>query len=134
MSSRIIAVAVLALAGLFVAAGVTFAASRLVSQPIGLSYQQRSLDDSLAPTKTITVTRTTTTIGSAATTTSTSGSTAPSAATVNGDAASGGSAAGSAAAPAAPNSQSDVGSAENNSSSTVQQTASDRHSDGDGDD
>ena len=75
MTSRIAAVVLLALAGLFLAAGVTFAASRLVSQPIGLSYHQRSLDDSLAPAKTITVTRTITTTGSAAspkTTTATS--------------------------------------------------------------
>ena len=71
MTSRIAAVFVLALAGLFVAAGVTYAASRLVSQPIGLSYHQRSLDDSLAPTKTITVTRTVTTVGSTGTTTTT---------------------------------------------------------------
>ena len=66
MISRAAAVTVLALFGLFIAAGVTFAASKLVSQPIGLSYHQRSLDDSLAPTKTITVTHTVTTVGSAA--------------------------------------------------------------------
>ena len=40
------------------AAGVTFAASRLVGQPIGLSEDQRSLEDSLAPPRTVTVTRT----------------------------------------------------------------------------
>lgn len=78
MTSRIAAVAFLALAGLFLAAGVTFAASRLVSQPIGLSYHQRSLDDSLAPAKTITVTRTITTIGSAKTTQTTSAAPVPS--------------------------------------------------------
>jgi hypothetical protein len=51
-------VIVLALAGLALAAGVTFAASRLVGQPIGLSEDQRSLEDSLAPPRTVTVTRT----------------------------------------------------------------------------
>ena len=58
MTSRVLLVVVLALAGLAVAAGVTFAASRLVGQPIGLSEDQRSLEDSLAPPRTITVTRT----------------------------------------------------------------------------
>ncbi len=72
MTSRIAAITVLALAGLFIAAGVTYAAGRLVSQPIGLSYQERALEDSLAPAKTITVTRTTTTGGSAAGTQTTS--------------------------------------------------------------
>jgi hypothetical protein len=51
-------VIVLAVAGLALAAGVTFAASRLVGQPIGLSEDQRSLEDSLAPPRTVTVTRT----------------------------------------------------------------------------
>ena len=58
MTSRVLLVVVLALAGLAVAAGVTFAASRLVGQPIGLSEDQRSLEDSLAPPRTVTVTRT----------------------------------------------------------------------------
>ena len=58
MTSRVLLVIVLALAGLALAAGVTFAASRLVGQPIGLSEDQRSLEDSLAPPRTITVTRT----------------------------------------------------------------------------
>ena len=58
MTSRVLLVIVLALAGLALAAGVTFAASRLVGQPIGLSEDQRSLEDSLAPPRTVTVTRT----------------------------------------------------------------------------
>jgi hypothetical protein len=58
MTSRVLLVVVLALAGLALAAGVTFAASRLVGQPIGLSEDQRSLEDSLAPPRTVTVTRT----------------------------------------------------------------------------
>ena len=57
MTSRVLLVIVLALAGLALAAGVTFAASRLVGQPIGLSEDQRSLEDSLAPPRTVTVTR-----------------------------------------------------------------------------
>jgi len=75
MISRVAVVTVLALMGLFIAAGVTFAASKLVSQPIGLSYHQRSLDDSLAPTRTITVTNTVTTVGSSTGGTSTSSTT-----------------------------------------------------------
>ena len=58
MTSRVLLVIVLAVAGLALAAGVTFAASRLVGQPIGLSEDQRSLEDSLAPPRTVTVTRT----------------------------------------------------------------------------
>ena len=58
MTSRVLLVVVLALAGLALAAGVTFAASRLVGQPIGLSEDRRPLEDSLAPPRTITVTRT----------------------------------------------------------------------------
>ena len=58
MTSRVLLVVVLALAGLALAAGMTFAASRLVGQPIGLSEDQRSLEDSLAPPRTVTVTRT----------------------------------------------------------------------------
>ena len=58
MTSRFLLVVVLAVAGLAVAAGVTFAAGKLVGQPIGLSEDHRSLEDSLAPPRTITVTRT----------------------------------------------------------------------------
>ena len=58
MTSRVLLVVVLALAGLALAAGVTFAAGKLVGQPIGLSEDHRSLEDSLAPPRTITVTRT----------------------------------------------------------------------------
>ena len=58
MTSRVLLVIVLALAGLALAAGVTFAAGKLVGQPIGLSEDQRSLEDSLAPPRTVTVTRT----------------------------------------------------------------------------
>ena len=72
MTSRILAITVLALAGLFIAAGVTYAAGRLVSQPIGLSDHERSLEDSLTPPRTITVTRTIKTDGSAAGTQTTS--------------------------------------------------------------
>ncbi len=60
MTSRVLLVVVLAVAGLAVAAGVTFAAGKLVGQPIGLSEDHRSLEDSLAPPRTITVTRTVT--------------------------------------------------------------------------
>ena len=60
MTSRFLLVVVLAVAGLAVAAGVTFAAGKLVGQPIGLSEDHRSLEDSLAPPRTITVTRTVT--------------------------------------------------------------------------
>ncbi len=60
MTSRVLLVVVLALAGLALAAGVTFAAGKLVGQPIGLSEDHRSLEDSLAPPRTITVTRTVT--------------------------------------------------------------------------
>ena len=60
MTSRVLLVIVLALAGLALAAGVTFAAGKLVGQPIGLSEDHRSLEDSLAPPRTITVTRTVT--------------------------------------------------------------------------
>ena len=60
MTSRVLLVVVLAVAGLAVAAGVTFAAGKLVGQPIGLSEDHRSLEDSLAPPRTIPVTRTVT--------------------------------------------------------------------------
>ena len=46
--SRMTAVALLALLGVVCAAGITYAASRLVRQPIGLSAEPRELSTSLA--------------------------------------------------------------------------------------
>ena len=76
------AVIAFALAGLVLVAGVTYLASRLVSQPIGLASEPATLGRSLAPvaggpasttpqTTTRTVTTTTTTPATPATTTST---------------------------------------------------------------
>ena len=62
---RVTATALVALLGLAAAAGITYAASRLVSQPIGLSSEPQRIGDSLGPppeqTTTATTTRTTTT-------------------------------------------------------------------------
>ena len=136
MTSRIAAVFVLALAGLFVAAGVTYAASRLVSQPIGLSYHQRSLDDSLAPTKTITVTRTVTTVGSTGTTTTTSSAPARSTPGVSSGSGSGAGHSTSSApsAPKSPSSQAGTKSEDHGTTTTEQNEYSDGHNDSDHDD
>ena len=134
MTSRIAAVVVLALAGLFLAAGVTFAASRLVSQPIGLSYHQRSLDDSLAPTRTITVTRTITTTGSTGKTSTTTSAPAAPSTTTNSASGSGTSTGAATGAPKAPSSQKSVGDAGEDTSTTEQPSYSDGHTDGDHDD
>lgn len=134
MTSRIAAVVLLALAGLFLAAGVTFAASRLVSQPIGLSYHQRSLDDSLAPTKTITVTRTVTTVGSTGTTTTTSSAQARSTPGVSSGSGSGNSTSAAPSAPKSPSSQTGAKSDDQGTTTTNQPEFSDGHSDGDHDD
>ena len=50
--SRVTLGVLLAILGLCVAAGITYAASSLVSQPIGLSEQPRDLGASLAPART----------------------------------------------------------------------------------
>ena len=50
--SRVTLGVLLAVLGLCVAAGITYAASSLVSQPIGLSDQPRDLGASLAPART----------------------------------------------------------------------------------
>ena len=134
MTSRIAAVVVLALAGLFIAAGVTFAASRLVSQPIGLSYHQRSLDDSLAPTRTITVTKTITTIGSTGKTSTTTSAPAASSTTTDSVSGSGSSTGAATSAPKAPSSQKSVGGNAEGTTTTEQPTYSDGHNDGDHDD
>ena len=76
--SRRTAVIAFALAGLVLVAGVTYLASRLVSQPIGLASEPATLGRSLAPvagtptsTTPQTTTRTVTTTTTAPTTTST---------------------------------------------------------------
>jgi hypothetical protein len=57
--SRRTAVIAFALAGLVLVAGVTYLASRLVSQPIGLASEPATLGRSLAPVSTTTGTSTT---------------------------------------------------------------------------
>lgn len=54
------AVVAFALAGLVLVAGVTYLASRLVSQPIGLASEPATLGRSLAPVSSTTTTSTTT--------------------------------------------------------------------------
>jgi hypothetical protein len=69
---RVTATALVALLGLAVAAGITYAASRLVSQPIGLSSEPQRIGDSLGPpaAQTTTTSPRTTTTTSPRTTTS----------------------------------------------------------------
>jgi len=57
---RVTATALVALLGLAAAAGITYAASRLVSQPIGLSSEPQRIGDSLGPPPEQTTTTTTT--------------------------------------------------------------------------
>ena len=61
---RLTATIVFALLGLAVAAGVTYAASRLVSQPIGISSEPQHVGDALAP---VSVVNRTTTVKSPST-------------------------------------------------------------------
>lgn len=82
--SRISGVVVVALLGLVLAAAITYAASTLVSQPIGLTSEPATLGEGLAPsdtgtrtTPTRTVTVTTTTPTSSTPTSTTTTSTAP---------------------------------------------------------
>lgn len=75
--SRISGIVVVALLGLVLAAAITYTASTLVSQPIGLTSEPATLGEGLAPSatttpaRTITVTTTTQTSTSPSTSTST---------------------------------------------------------------
>lgn len=68
---RPVGVVVFAVIGLLLAAGVTYAASTLVSQPIGLTSEPVTAGDALAPTSATTTTAPSTTTTPATTVTTT---------------------------------------------------------------